>query len=614
MDPPHGLAPAGIVSFARCVQARNSFLPTDRVVRRLAAILAIDMVGYSRHMEADEAGTIARQKVHRQDTIDPILKEHSGRVVKTMGDGLLVEFASVVDALECALRIQRGIAKLEAKGPKDRRIQYRAGINLGDIVIDGDDILGDGVNIAARLEALAEPGGIFVSASVFEHVVGKLNVAFDNLGEQQVKNIRKPVRIYRVRLEIMTDASESEASGLSGGSVKPSIAVLPFQDMSPDRDQEYFADGISEDIITDLARNQSFFVTARNSSFTYKGKPVDVKQVAGELGVRYVLEGSVRKGGSRVRITAQLIDATTGNHVWAERYDRELDDIFSVQDEIAASIVGVVAPELIGAEMRRARRKDPAGMGAWDLVMRANWHAWRLTVEDNTEAKKFAGQAIGLDPRMARAHVVHAMCDIWDVLYGWSGNPLKSLASAHEMARSAVELDPRDAEAHTILGVVTLFTRDFDDAPRRLETALSLNANLAFPYMWGGGYYAFTSEPARAREYLTRALRLSPRDPANYWTYAFFGLADFSEGHYEEAAEWALKAMHLQQDFPTAHRLLAASYSRRGLTAQAEAAIEGLLAIAPGTTIARTRAGVPWKDPAIMDRYLDALRNAGLPE
>jgi adenylate cyclase len=370
--------------------------------------------------------------------------------------------------------------------------------------------------------------------------------------------------------------------------VKPSIAVLPFQDMSPDRDQEYFADGISEDIITDLARNQSFFVTARNSSFTYKGKPVDVKQVAGELGVRYVLEGSVRKGGSRVRITAQLIDATTGNHVWAERYDRELDDIFSVQDEIAASIVGVVAPELIGAEMRRARRKDPAGMGAWDLVMRANWHAWRLTVEDNTEAKKFAGQAIGLDPRMARAH--------------------------HEMARSAVELDPRDAEAHTILGVVTLFTRDFDDAPRRLETALSLNANLAFPYMWGGGYFAFTCEPSRAREYLTRALRLSPRDPANYWTYAFFGLADFSEGHYEEAAEWALKAMHLQQDFPTAHRLLAASYSRLGLTAQAEAAIEGLLAIAPGTTIARTRAGVPWKDPAIMDRYLDALRNAGLPE
>ena len=273
-----------------------------------------------------------------------------------------------------------------------------------------------------------------------------------------------------------------------------------------------------------------------------------------------------------------------------------------------------MAPELIGAEMQRARRKDPAGMDAWDCVMRANWHAWRLTVEDNAEAKNFAGQAIGArSPHGAGArgarHVRHL------------GRALRVQRQSAQVAGQrprdgapAVELDPRDAEAHTILGVVTLFTRDFDDAPRRLETALSLNPNLAFADMWGGGYYAFTSEPARAREYLTRALRLSPRDPANYWTYAFFGLADFSEGHYEDAAEWALKAIHLQQDFPTAHRLLAASYSRLGLTAQAEAAIEGLLAIAPGTTIARTRAGVPWKDPAIMDRYLDALRNAGLPE
>ena len=589
-------------------------MPTDRVVRRLAAVLAIDMVGYSRHMEADESGTISRQKAHRQEVIDPVLKEHGGRIAKTMGDGLLVEFASVVDALESAVLIQRGISKMEAKTPKPRRIQYRAGINLGDIVIDGDDILGDGVNIAARLESLAEPGGIFISASVFEQVVGKLNVAFDNLGEQQVKNIRKPVRIYRVRLEIIADTMESETSGLSGGAMKPSIAVLPFQDMSPERDQEYFADGISEDIITELARNQAFFVTARNSSFTFKGKAVDVKQVAGELGVRYVLEGSVRKGGTRVRITAQLIDAATGNHVWAERYDRELDDIFAVQDEITASIVGVVAPELIGAEMRRARRKDPAGMGAWDLVMRANWHVWRVTQQDNAEARKFLGQAIGLDPRMARARVVHAMCDVWDVLYGWSGNPLKSLASAHEMARSAVELDPRDAEAHTILGVVTLFTRDFGEAPRRLETALGLNANLAFPHMWGGGYYAFTSEAAKAREHLTKALRLSPRDPANGWTYLFFGLAEFSEGHYEEAAEWALKSIHLQPDFPSAHRLLVASYGQLGQAAKAEAALEGLLAIAPHTTIASTRAGVPWKDPAIMDRYLDALRKAGMKE
>jgi TolB-like protein/class 3 adenylate cyclase len=332
---------------------------TDRVVRRLAAILAIDMVGYSRHMEADEAGTIARQKSHRKEQIDPVLREHGGRIVKTTGDGLLVEFGSVVDALEGAVRMQRAVAEAEASTAKERRIQYRAGINLGDIVIDGDDILGDGVNIAARLEAMAEPGGIYITASVFEQVVGKLDLVFDDLGELQVKNIQRPVRVYRVRLEIAPSAAQGLFRGVAVAA-RPSIAVLPFQDMSAEKDQEYFADGVAEDIITGLSRSHAFFVIARNSSFTYKGRSVDVKQVAGELGVRYVLEGSVRKRGVRMRITAQLIDATTGNHVWAESYDREVDDIFVVQDEITANIVGVVGPEVIGAEMRRARRKDPA--------------------------------------------------------------------------------------------------------------------------------------------------------------------------------------------------------------------------------------------------------------
>ena len=342
----------------------RTVLATDRVARRLAAILAIDMVGYSRHMESDEAGTIARQRSHRQELIDPVLNEQGGRIVKTTGDGLLVEFGSVVDALDSAVRIQRAIAETEANAPSERRIQYRAGINLGDIVIDGDDIVGDGVNIAARLEGLAEPGGISITASVFEQVVGKLDLVFDDLGDLQVKNIQRPVRVYRVRMEIVDNAGQGSPGSVAGVAAKPSIAVLPFQDMSAEQDQEYFADGVAEDIITGLSRNHAFFVTARNSSFTYKGRPVDVKQVAGELGVRYVLKGSVRKGGTRVRITAQLIDATTGNHVWAERYDRELDDIFAVQDEITATIVGVVAPELIGAEMQRARRKKtpPAWM------------------------------------------------------------------------------------------------------------------------------------------------------------------------------------------------------------------------------------------------------------
>jgi adenylate cyclase len=585
----------------------------DRVVRRLAAILALDMVGFARHMGADEAGTLTRQRFHRQECIDPILSERGGRIVKTTGDGLLVEFASVLDALDSAVRIQRTIAEAEANIPKEHSIQYRAGINLGDIVVEDGDIFGDGVNIAARLEALAEPGGIFVSASVFEQVLGKLDLVFDDLGELRLKNIQRPLRVYRVRLEIASERSEKSPRGLALAA-RPSIAVLPFQDMSAARDQEYFADGIAEDIITGLSRSHAFFVIARNSSFTYKGRPVDVKQVAGELGVRYVLEGSVRKGGNRMRITAQLIDATTGNHVWAERYDRQVDDIFAVQDEITANIVGVVAPEVIGAEMRRARRKDPASMNAWDYVMRANWHVWRLTEEDSTEAKKFARQAIELDPAMGRPRVVYAMCNVWDVLFARSESPSQSLTEAHEMARRAVELDHRDAEAHTVLGVVALFMRRFGDSLRRLETALEIDANLALAHMWGGGYYALSCQPDEARTHLKEALRLSPRDPANYWTFAFLGLADFADGRYEDAAEWARKAIHLYHRFPTAHRLLAASCTLLGQSDAARSAVRALLSSAPGTTITTTRAAVPWKDPVVMERYLEALRNAGLPD
>ncbi|WP_225771761.1 adenylate/guanylate cyclase domain-containing protein [Inquilinus sp. Marseille-Q2685] len=587
-------------------------MSTDRVTRRLAAILAIDMVGYSRHVEADEAGTIARQKAHRRELIEPALRSHGGRVVKTTGDGMLVEFGSVVDALDAAVRIQRAVAEAEAGQPPDRRIQYRAGINLGDIVIAGDDILGDGVNIAARLEGMAEPGGISITASVFDQVIGKLDLAFDDLGQQHLKNIQKPVRVYRVRLEPAGGAEV--APGAAGAPARPSIAVLAFQDMSADRDQEYFADGIAEDIITGLSRHRGFLVIARNSSFTYKGGPVDVKQVGAELGVRYVLEGSVRKGGDRMRITGQLIDATTGAHLWAERYDRRIDDLFAVQDEITDSIVGVVAPELIGAEMRRARRLDPAGMDAWDCVMRAGWHAWRLTAEDGTQARTFAAQAIALDPGLARARVVHAMCDVWDVLFGRSADPGRSLAAAEAMARQAVDLDPRDAEAQTVLGMVALFLRRFDEAERRLETALAINPNLAFAYMLGGGHYALSGQAEQARQALRTALRLSPRDPANHWCHAFLGLAAFAEGDDERAAEEARQALHLYPAFPVAHRLLAAALSALGRADEAKTALAGLLAVAPGATIANTRAGVPWKPAEVMDRYLDALRRAGLPE
>ncbi|MCX8279774.1 adenylate/guanylate cyclase domain-containing protein [Phyllobacterium sp. 0TCS1.6C] len=587
-------------------------MDNDRIARRLVAILAIDMVGYSRHMEVDESATIARLRHHRQEIMQPIISGRDGRIVKTTGDGLLVEFGSVVDAVESAVLIQRAVAEAESGMARERRIQYRAGINIGDIVVDGDDIFGDGVNIAARMEALADPGGVSLTSSVFEQVAGKVAFAFEDLGECQVKNIKKRIRVYRVVLEIIAEQPRDDIT--RPAAPKPAIAVLPFQDMSADRDQEYFADGIAEDIITGLARHQGFLVIARNSSFTYKGAPVDIKQVAGELGVRYVLEGSVRRGGNRVRITAQLIDAGSGSHIWAEQFDRQIDDLFEVQDDITASIVGVVAPELIGAEMQRARQKDSASLNAWDCVMRANWHAWRLTKSDCAQAKAFAHKALTADPNLARAYVVVAMCCIDEVLYAWTNDPAATLGDAHGMARKAVELDDRDAEAHMILGSVALFMRRFEDSGRSLDTAIGLNPNLASARMWGGGYYALTGDIEQARHALKLALRLSPRDPANYWTFGFFGMAEFVGGNYDAAIEWARKALHLKPHFPTACRVLLASYGELGQREKASEALRHLMSFAPETTIESTRASVPWKHQEHAERYLAALRKGGLPE
>ena len=374
----------------------------DRVERRLAAILAADVAGYSRLMGADEEGTLRRILALRRELIDLKITEHRGRMVKTTGDGVLVEFASVIDAVRCAVEIQREMAGRDTDLPAARRIQFRIGINVGDIIIDEGDIFGDGVNVAARLEALAEPGGICVSRVVRDQVRDRLDFAFDDKGEQQVKNIARPVRIYQVRSgdppAAVGAATADKPATLAD---KPSIAVLPFQNLSGDPEQEYFADGIVEDVITALSRNRAFFVISRNTSFTYKGPAVDIGKVARELGVRYVLEGSVRRAGNRVRITAQLIDAASGHHLWADRYDRELADVFAVQDEIARTITGELAPGIIGAEMQQARRKDAEQLDAWDKTMRANWHIRRFTREDMAEARRLLGEAIALDPANA---------------------------------------------------------------------------------------------------------------------------------------------------------------------------------------------------------------------
>jgi adenylate cyclase len=404
--------------------------------RRLAAILAADVAGYSRLMGVDEEGTLEHLKTHRRELIDPKIVEHHGRIVKTTGDGMLVEFGSVVDAVRCAVEVQQGMVERNATAATEKRIEFRVGINVGDIIIDGDDIHGDGVNIAARLEAFADPSGICVSQKVRDEVQDKLALAFEDLGDQQLKNITRPVRVYEVKI---SGAPEAAWSALALPD-KPSIAVLAFQNMSGDAEQEYFADGMSEDIITALSKLRWFFVIARNSTFAYKGKSPDVRQVARELGVRYVLEGSIRKAGNRLRITAQLVDATTGNHVWAERYDREIADIFAVQDEITQSVVAAIEPQLYAAENIRIQSKPPESLDAWGCVIRALWHTGRFNKYDAEQARDLLKRAIAIDPGYARARSLLAFAGMEAAMLG-GHNIDTALSTARQEAHASLALD-----------------------------------------------------------------------------------------------------------------------------------------------------------------------------
>jgi TolB-like protein len=416
-------------------------MATERVERRLTAILAADVAGYSRLMGADEEGTLAQLKAHRRTLIDPKINEHRGRIVKSTGDGMLVEFGSVVDALRCAVEVQRGMFERNADVPQAKRIEFRLGVHVGDIIIDSGDIFGDGVNVAARLEGLAEPGGICVSGRVQEDVQGKLDIVFEDIGEQQLKNIARLVRVYRVRLNGTNTKPPPPLPD------KPSIAVLPFQNMSGDPEQEYFADGMVEEIITALSRFRNLFVIARNSSFTFKGRAVNVKQVGRELGVRYVLEGGVRKVVSRVRITAQLIDAASGAQLWSDRFDGGLEDIFDLQDRVTASVVGAIAPKLEQVEIDRARRKPTENLDAYDYYLRgiAIVHQWTREATDG--ALRLFYRAIELDPDFASPHGLAAWCYIRRRNSGWMTERLQDMAEAERLAQRAVELGKDDAIA-----------------------------------------------------------------------------------------------------------------------------------------------------------------------
>ena len=579
--------------------------------RRLAAILLTDMVGYSRLMGLDEGGTIARQKAHREEVIDPKISSHGGRIVKTTGDGLLVEFPSVVDAVQCAVEVQEAIARHDADIPDDRRIQYRIGINLGDIVIDGDDILGDGVNVAARLEGLAKPGGICISGTVHEQLAGKMDIAFADAGEQTVKNIPRPVRIWHWKTD-QTERGWDKVHEPLQQPDKPSIAVLPFTNMSDDPEQEYFSDGIAEDIITGLSLFRNLFVIARNSTFTYKGKSIDVRQVAKELGVRYVLEGSVRKAGARVRITVQLIDATSGGHVWADRYDRELDDIFALQDEITERVVSAISPAIINAEMHLAMRKRPESLAAQDWYLRGLWHLQKFKKPDNAEAQSLFSRAIEIDPDFAQAHARLATSLWYDVWLTWSAEPEKSLQAAYETAKRAVVLDERDEWGHFALSLVCTFMHRYDVALAAARRAVELNPGNAYSHTALG--IACQLSGVRNEEAILAfdtALRLSPADPLRFGWFGGQAIANYQLRRYEDATERAHQAIQFRYGYIFGRAVLTASLARLERDREAAAEFADIIRLKPDFSAA-SFAHYPWRD-VDRDHLLDGLHLAGLP-
>ena len=586
-----------------------------RVERRLAAILASDVAGYSRLMGVDEEGTLQQLKAHRKELVDPKIVEHRGRIVKTTGDGMLVEFVSVVDAVRYAVDIQRAMAERNADVAPDRRIEFRIGINVGDIISDENDIYGDGVNVAARLEALAEPGGILVSRNVYDQVRDKLNFGFEDLGEQTVKNIARPLRVHRVSLvenaaPIAVKGAVVAANNEVSNANRPSIAVLPFANMSGDPEQEYFADGISEDIITGLSKLRWFFIIARNSSFTYKGQAVDVKRVSRELGVRYVLEGSVRKGGNRVRITAQLIDASTGNHIWADRYDGDLADVFALQDEITKKVVAAIEPKLLEAEGIRSQGRSPQDLGAWDMVMQANSLLWRLTKIDINAAIAMLSLATERYRNYAPAHSMLAISLLFRAISVGVADS-QDMKEAALCAARAAELDDSDPWAHLALGWAAFLIRRSHDAMVEYQRALDINPNFAAAHSHLGMALACNGQSDTAIPHLEQSLRMSPHDPQNIFVYTALAVAHYLAGNYPEAAGFGHKAVQQRPGFTGGHRIYVASLAQAGQVEDARTALDRLKELQPEISIAWIQQNSPYM-PGPLVKLLDGMRKAGL--
>lgn len=585
-----------------------------RVQRRLAAILAADVVGYSRLIESDEEGTRARLRHLQSEMIDPQITSDGGRIVKTMGDGILVEFPSAVDAVRNALSIQSAMASYNADLAENEQLVFRVGINLGDVIIEGEDIHGDGVNVAARLEGLCDPGDVYVSASVFDQVSGKLEATFEDIGELEVKNITRPVRVYRARDgSETTNTAKASADPLSLPE-KPSIAVLPFDNMSGDPEQEYFSDGITEDIITALSRIRWFFVIARNTTFAYKGAATNVRAVADELGVGYILEGSVRKAGDRVRVTAQLIDGTTGNHVWAERYDRELADIFAVQDEITETIVGAIEPELGRVERERAKAKHPGNLRAWDLYQQAMSYTYKRTREDLSEAQRLFAQSISIDPDFARAYAGSEEAYFFQVVGGFVDAPEKAKAEGERVARRAIELDNQDAFNRYALGRALTLRREHKAAIPELEIAIQLNPSFAQAHYALGMALGTSGRPEEVIPHIETAMRLSPRDPYLGQFMLRIAEAHLFMNQFEMAVDWARRSLRESNPVFSRWCILISALGHIGRANESHAALESFRQFTPDASIAKVRDYWPIVDTDSMEHLLDGLRKAGLPE
>jgi TolB-like protein/class 3 adenylate cyclase len=583
----------------------------ERVERRLAAVLAADIAGYSRLMGADEEGTHAAWTALRRDVSDPNIAEHRGRIVKTTGDGLLVEFASIVDAVRCAVELQRAIAVRNDGTTEERRIQFRIGINLGDVIIDHDDLYGDGVNVAARLEALAEPGGICVSRVVRDQVRDKVEFGFEDLGEQQVKNIARPVHVYRIPL-----AETARAKAPLPLPDKPSLAVLPFQNMTGGAEQDYFVDGIVEEITTAISRLPWLFVIARNSSFTYKGRAIDVKQVARELGARYVLEGSVRKAGNRVRITGQLIDPTTGAHIWADRFDGALDDIFELQDQVASSVVGVIEPRLRRSEIERAVRKPTESLDAFDLYLQALAQFDKFSAEGSSEAVRLLKRAVAIDPSYASATAMIGWCRMSQLSLDWVPISEAEIKEAVQLARRAIEIGQEDPDALWMAGwAIAYFAGEAVAGMSLIDRALALNPNSAHAWLASEWVHCYLGQSDLATVAIQRAMRLSPRDPLAYLSKGGLAFAHLGPGRYQEALGWAEEALLERPGLLFTMRVKVVACGRLGRLEEGRDCLGSLLEQQPDLTIARI---IPYArrfiSPELTTVYVEGFRKVGMPE